>query len=185
MTSYREWCELKDFFACEYSHEAKQAKFAEKLHSLKFADFDQAGQADEATIDTLCNKIHKVSHMAEPEDRTDRAKRRIIRLAVINQPFSLLAFCRLRRLHGFSDFKQALYQSIIDQKANKDLSVTTDALRTRCFTTRAHTPRHSRSSGTSSSSDVGPTRHHRPHRTLYGGQGRLRESDDCRKKQPR
>lgn len=69
--------------------------------------------------------------MAEPEDRTDRAKRRILRLAVIKDPSSLLAFGGLHRLHGFSDLKESLYHAIIDQRANTDLTTTTDALCTR------------------------------------------------------
>lgn len=39
MMSYMELRELKDLFSNEYSHEANQAQFSEKLHAIKLLNF--------------------------------------------------------------------------------------------------------------------------------------------------
>lgn len=135
----------------------------------------EAGQSPAQNLDILCSELHKLSQMAEPDDKTDRTKRRVLILAVIDQRLALLAFGRLFHHHTFSELKQTLYKTITNQNANTNLTACTDARCTRCFVTRRKKTNYIRpsiytsSSSCESDSHIQDT-HHR--RTLYGVQGR-------------
>lgn len=108
------WTKLSTVIAERYANVNRQKEVSDRLHSLRFADFDTSGEDPATTLERIIAYIDKHTPIALPSEQTDAAQARFLSNATPGQPWALHAKGRISASASYEPTAQALSTSIRD-----------------------------------------------------------------------
>lgn len=108
------WSRMSAQIADRYANVNRQKEVSDRLHSLRYADFDTPGEDPATTLERIIDYVDKHTPIALPSDQTDAAKARFLSNATRGQTWALHAEGRISSSATYERTAQALATSIRD-----------------------------------------------------------------------
>lgn len=108
------WGRMQAHIADRYANVNRQKEVSDRLHSLRYADFETSGEDPATTLERIMAYIDNHRPIALPSDQTDAAKARFLSNATCGQTWALHAKGRISASATYERTAQALLTSITD-----------------------------------------------------------------------